>query len=78
MSKSSAMETFAKNVRAILKKRGWSIQQLADLSDVDRSNLSKIIRGVEGCTLDKAVRISKALEVPISVLVEDFSEICAA
>lgn len=78
MSKSRTMETFAKNVRSVLKKRGWTIQQLADASKVDRSNLSKIIRGIEGCTLDKAVRISKALEVPLSVLVEDFSEICAA
>ena len=78
MAKMSVMETFAKNVQTVLRKRGWTIQELAHRCDQDRSNLSKIVRGVEGCTLEKAVTIARALEVPLSALVEDFSEICAA
>lgn len=75
MQKLSVMETFAKNVRITLAKKGWSIQQLADALKTDRSNLSKIVRGIDGCTLDRAVKIAKALEVPLSILTEEFSEI---
>lgn len=78
MTKSSVMETFAKNTKAALKKRGWTIQRLATEIDMDRSDLSKVIRGVRGCNLDTAMSISKALKVPLSVLVEDFSEILSA
>ena len=78
MAKLSTMETFSKNIQSVLRKRGWTIKQLADKCEMDRSNLSKIVRGLDNCSLEKAVTISKALEVPLSVLVEDFSEICAA
>ena len=69
------METFAKNLRTALAKKGWTIQQLADKIGTDRSYLSKIVRGIDGCTLEKAVIIAKAVEVPLSVLTEEFSEI---
>jgi transcriptional regulator with XRE-family HTH domain len=75
MAKSSVMETFAKNLRTALAKKGWTIQQLADKIGTDRSYLSKIVRGIDGCTLEKAVIIAKAVEVPLSVLTEEFSEI---
>jgi plasmid maintenance system antidote protein VapI len=75
MQKSSVMKTFAQNTSSLLKKRGITTQQLADSIGMDRSDLSKIVRGVRGCTLDTAVSISKALNVPISLLVDDFSEI---
>jgi transcriptional regulator with XRE-family HTH domain len=75
MTKLTVMETFAKNVRITLARKGWTIQQLADALQTDRSNLSKIVRGIDGCTLERAVRIAKALEVPLSVLTEEFSEI---
>lgn len=78
MAKSDIMKVFAENVRKVLDARGWTIQRLADETGYDRSNLSKVIRGVEGCTLEKAVCISKALRVPLSALVDDFSEIVAA
>ena len=78
MQKFTVMETFAQNTSSLLKKRGITTQQLADMIGMDRSDLSKIIRGVRGCTLDTAVSISKALNVPISLLVDDFSEILSA
>lgn len=78
MTKLTVMETFSKNIMSLLRNRGWSIKMLADRCEMDRSNLSKIVRGIDGCSLEKAVIIAKGLEVPLSVLVEDFSEICAA
>lgn len=78
MTKMCVMETFSKNIQQVLRNRNWTIQQLADRAQLDRSNLSKVIRGLEGCSLKKAVRIAKALEVPLSVLTEDFSEILSA
>jgi ribosome-binding protein aMBF1 (putative translation factor) len=77
MAKSSVMETFAKNTQAALRKKGWSIQRLATEIDMDRSDLSKVVRGMRGCTLETAMDIARAVQVPLSVLVEDFSEFLA-
>lgn len=75
MTNLTVMETFSKNTRAALAKRGWTIQRLATQINMDRSDLSKVIRGERGCTLETAVKISNALKVPLSALVDDFSEI---
>jgi transcriptional regulator with XRE-family HTH domain len=69
------MSTFSDNVFAALEKRGWTIQQLADACDMDRSNLSKALRGKEGCTLERAKKIADALQVPLSKLVTESRKI---
>ena len=63
MAKSSVMSTFAKNIETILEERGWTKQQLADAIEMDRSSLSKIIRGVHSPSLVMLERIAKALDV---------------
>lgn len=63
MAKSTVMSTFAKNIEMILEERGWTKQQLADSLGMDRSSLSKIIRGVHSPSLVMLERIAKALEV---------------
>lgn len=63
MAKSTVMSTFAKNIETILEERGWTKQQLADSLGMDRSSLSKIIRGVHSPSLVMLERIAKALEV---------------
>jgi transcriptional regulator with XRE-family HTH domain len=65
-----AMTTFCNNVMSVLSKKGWTIQDLADKCGLDRSNLSKVLRAKEGCTLLRAEKIADALGVPLSTLVD--------
>ncbi len=63
MSKSTVMNTFEANVEALLDERGWTKQQLADELGMDRSSLSKVIRGIHSPTLVMVEKIAKALNV---------------
>ncbi len=77
-NKMEVMETFSQNVMSILEHRGWTIQQLADECKMDRSNLSKILHGRDGCTLQRAQRIADALKTPLSKLVSEKSKILSS
>ena len=72
------MNTFSDNVFAILERKGWTIQQLAVKCNMDRSNLSKVLRGKEGCTLERAKVIADALQVPLAKLVTESQKIVSA
>lgn len=63
MAKSTVMNTFEANIEALLEERGWTKQQLADAIEMDRSSLSKVIRGIHSPTLVMVEKIAKALEV---------------
>jgi len=63
MRKSSIMDTFGKNIELLLEERGWNKQQLADAIEMDRSSLSKIIRGLHSPSLVMVDRIARALKV---------------
>jgi transcriptional regulator with XRE-family HTH domain len=63
MPKSSIMNTFGTNIELLLEERGWTKQQLADAIDMDRSSLSKIIRGLHSPSLLMVERIAVALKV---------------
>jgi len=64
------MNDFSNNVLSVLQDRGLTIQDLAERCEMDRSNLSKVLRAKEGCTLDRAEKIAIALGIPLSKLVE--------
>jgi len=68
MAQSASMNLFCKNVRACLEARGMTIQSLADATGIYRSNLSKILHGKEGVTLDRAGVIAEAVGVHLSEL----------
>lgn len=63
MAKCTVMNTFASNIEALLEEHGWSKQQLADELEMDRSSLSKIIRGIHSPSLVMVEKIAKALQV---------------
>lgn len=63
MQKYSVMSTFGKNIESRLEERGWTKQQLADELRMDRSSLSKIIRGVHSPSLVMVEKIAAALGV---------------
>lgn len=63
MPKSTIMKTFHTNIQAILSDHGWTIKDLADAIGMDRSSLSKVIRGVHSPTLTVVEKIATALGV---------------
>lgn len=69
MQISDIMAIFSENVRRHLELRHATIQWLADESGIPRPNLSRILHGKEGVTLERAEVIAKALQVSLSELV---------
>lgn len=65
MAKYDAMDTFQSNIEAALDDRGWSKQDLADHLGMDRSQLSKVIRGQNGATVPTLMRIADGLGVKL-------------
>lgn len=59
---------FGKNVRKLRKKKGISMRYLADLADVDYSQIAKIETGKINTTISTAYSISQALEVEFEAL----------
>ncbi len=66
----SLMKAFGKSVRHYRNKLGFSQETLADRAQLDRSYMSQIERGIKNATLNSIWRISQALEVKPSSLLE--------
>lgn len=57
-------------LRRIRKQRGLTIEHIAVLADVDKSTISRAERGLQALRPETVVRISKALKVSPSRIVE--------
>jgi transcriptional regulator with XRE-family HTH domain len=68
------MESYRKilgrNVRAARKDLGWSQEDLAFETDIDRTYISGIERGIRNPSLDMLVRLAKTLKTTPSGLLE--------
>ena len=68
------MENYRKilgrNVRAARKDLGWSQEDLAFETDIDRTYISGIERGVRNPSLDLLVKLAKTLKMTPSELLE--------
>jgi transcriptional regulator with XRE-family HTH domain len=62
---------FSDNIRALAKKRGLSINHLADFAGISRGYLSTILRGQKSPTLRTVEKIAEALEVEVGELLKD-------
>ena len=58
------------NVKARRKELGISQEKLALLSGVDRSYMSEIERQIANPSIEALLRISNALQIPVSQLLE--------
>jgi transcriptional regulator with XRE-family HTH domain len=68
----STKEIFAKNLRALRKKRGFSQEELAHRADLDRTYISSLERKKYAPTLDVLDKLAAALSVdPISLIGPD-------
>lgn len=56
-------------VRYSRDRRNMSQEDLAELADLDRSYLSQIERGVKNATIASLLKISRALETPVSGII---------
>ncbi len=57
-------------IRQLRKRRGWTLDQLAELSGVSRSMLSQVERGAANPTLAVAFRIASAFGLTLGDLVD--------
>ena len=67
MQNYSAMNQFSEQLKAMIEAAGMNMQEAAALIGMDKGNLSKIVNGKEGVTLERAERIANALGGTISV-----------
>ena len=57
------------NIRLLneeIQKKGWSINRLALMSNVDKASISRLLNGVNGCSVSTAQKITKALGLSAS------------
>jgi transcriptional regulator with XRE-family HTH domain len=71
----AAAEIFRVNLRAIMVERGLTIQQLADLVGTARPNMSRILSGKEGLSIDRAEHMAEALGVELTDLLSSVEKI---
>jgi transcriptional regulator with XRE-family HTH domain len=70
MKKREILVKFGKKVREERKKLGYSQEVLADKAGVHRTYIGMIERGEKNITLANIQKVSKALKIKISKLVE--------
>lgn len=70
---SRALEIFGRTVRQLRRQRGLSQEALAEAAGVNRSYLSEIEGGGVSPGILVVLRLARALDVPVSKLLEDFT-----
>ena len=66
----SYRRVLGRNVRAARKLRGWSQEELAFETDIDRTYISGIERGVRNPSLDMIAKLAKTLKTSPAKLLE--------
>ncbi len=67
----SLRNDFGANVRHIRERKGWSQDLLSEVSDLHRTYISGIERGVRNPTIDIIERLAEALDVRPSELFKE-------
>lgn len=62
-------DIFRRNVAHVIGERGITMEELAKACKTSRPNISRILSGDEQVSLERAGRIAKALDLPLSELV---------
>ncbi len=67
-------ELFSKNIYRLRIASGLSQEALASKANLHRTYIGAVERGERNITLLSADRIAKALDVPLSELLEEYSQ----
>lgn len=78
MSKCDTMTEFAKQINDLIAESGLTMSAAAKVIGMDHGNLSRILNGKEGLTLERAERIANRLGATLSVKVKKKAKISAA
>ena len=70
MRKNIKLKIFGEQVWKLRKARGLSQEELAELAQLHRNYIGGIERGERNVALLNIMRLAKALEVPLSKLLE--------
>jgi transcriptional regulator with XRE-family HTH domain len=65
---------FGERVRALRKRKDWSLEELAERAKMHVTYLSSIERGYRNPTLNVLAAVASALEVSLSSLVKSIEE----
>ena len=63
VSKKLLLKSFGNNLKNIRKRKGLSYRELAQLCDVDHSQISKIEKGLISIQITTLAELSKGLEI---------------
>lgn len=64
----TARAILAANLRRLRRERGWSQEELAGRTELDRSFIAHVEREARNISLDNIEKLANAFDVPISVL----------
>jgi transcriptional regulator with XRE-family HTH domain len=67
----NAQLAFGQAVRKFRLKRSFSQERLAELADIHRTYIGDVERGTRNISLLNMTRIAKALQVPLSRLIQE-------
>lgn len=59
---------FSGNLKRLLNAKGYTAERLAYESGIDKGNLSRVIAGKQGASMDLMQKIADTLEVDVSEL----------
>ena len=78
MQNCTAMNQFSEQLKVMIAAAGMNMQEAAAVIGIDKGNLSKIVNGKEGVTLERAERIANALGGTISVKITKLKKMSVA
>lgn len=65
------LKAFGSRLRKLRQEKGMTMQELADLSNIEYSQLSRIERGIINTSLSNVFILSEVLEIATKSLFED-------
>ena len=74
----TAMNQFSEQLKSIIEDAGLTMQAASVMIGIDKGNLSRIVNGKEGVTLERAERIANALGATISVKIKKSKKMSVA
>ena len=72
------LKRFGMRLAEIRKQKGWTQERLALESELGRSYLGGVERGLRNISLINIVRLAKSLDIPVSQLFIDDNETLSA